>query len=515
MVVTNMAIKIPSKNTYEISNPKIRDNVIERIEVNAKSITKTYTTKEEVYSQQYDTFYDTQTYPAKIEHIYADKDDGLYKYYAILGNYVSFANERRLTEITAQFKIVKDNSALKRLYSGEEGIGYTIFGGYRYRSMVCPFNGSLIFNTNNQALENTFNVDISNPTYGEWIEDTEKQYQVPNKIEREGELHMFGSKVADLTTSLEIPYVGNINDLTFDKITIDNEEYIQVKIKNILCGADIIRMSGQTVPITDGIELSNYSGTMSGTQTQYEPSYIEISFNGDTIKIDISDKTIYVPTDDKNSKKVYSAEGSELMQTSNYLKDSSENAIETMYGGTRNQYQNGKETATLLCDINDYYDESDKLKISSKREKQEFPLENVEVSFESQIVISTIKVSIDKPYNGDIAVKVKYKGLASGYKETYIYINENETSREETFAFVNIQEVELVEAFIVLPMSFRLHDQVIPYVYGANGQDQPMSKYQNGTAKVFEVVGSNIIYDGAVWQELTLQEIYNNFTENT
>jgi hypothetical protein len=55
-------------------------------------------------------------------------------------------------------------------------------------------------------------------------------------------------------------------------------------------------------------------------------------------------------------------------------------------------------------------------------------------------------------------------------------------------------------------MSFRLHDDVIPYVFGANGQDKPMSKYQDGSPKVFEVVGSNIIYDGAVWQELTLIE---------
>jgi hypothetical protein len=33
-----------------------------------------------------------------------------------------------------------------------------------------------------------------------------------------------------------------------------------------------------------------------------------------------------------------------------------------------------------------------------------------------------------------------------------------------------------------------------------------MSQYQDGTPKVFEVVGSNMIYDGAVWQELNLIE---------
>jgi hypothetical protein len=44
-------------------------------------------------------------------------------------------------------------------------------------------------------------------------------------------------------------------------------------------------------------------------------------------------------------------------------------------------------------------------------------------------------------------------------------------------------------------------------VYGANGQDRPMSLYQNGSPKVFKVLGTNIFYDGAVWQELSLQEL--------
>ena len=56
-------------------------------------------------------------------------------------------------------------------------------------------------------------------------------------------------------------------------------------------------------------------------------------------------------------------------------------------------------------------------------------------------------------------------------------------------------------------MSFNEYDQVIPMVYGADGQDRPMSTYQDGSPKVFQVLGSNIYYDGAVWQELSLQEV--------
>lgn len=56
-------------------------------------------------------------------------------------------------------------------------------------------------------------------------------------------------------------------------------------------------------------------------------------------------------------------------------------------------------------------------------------------------------------------------------------------------------------------MTFELHDKVIPMVYGSDGQDHPMSLYQDGSPKVFQVVGTKIFYDGAVWQELSLQEI--------
>lgn len=55
-------------------------------------------------------------------------------------------------------------------------------------------------------------------------------------------------------------------------------------------------------------------------------------------------------------------------------------------------------------------------------------------------------------------------------------------------------------------MMFDIGDEVIPYVYTANGVDVPMSIDKAGNAKVFRVVGTKPYYDGAVWQELTLQE---------
>lgn len=57
---------------------------------------------------------------------------------------------------------------------------------------------------------------------------------------------------------------------------------------------------------------------------------------------------------------------------------------------------------------------------------------------------------------------------------------------------------------------FEIGYEVIPMIYGADGEDTPMSMYRDGTPKIFRVVGSKFIYDGAVWQEIILQEKHKN-----
>ena len=55
-------------------------------------------------------------------------------------------------------------------------------------------------------------------------------------------------------------------------------------------------------------------------------------------------------------------------------------------------------------------------------------------------------------------------------------------------------------------MAFNLYDEVVPYVFGANNQDIPLSTYIDGTPKHFTVQKSKLLYDGCTWQELTLLE---------
>lgn len=57
-----------------------------------------------------------------------------------------------------------------------------------------------------------------------------------------------------------------------------------------------------------------------------------------------------------------------------------------------------------------------------------------------------------------------------------------------------------------LPMLFKIGDLVIPYVPISNGRTEPISIRQDGNAKIFQVTQVRPYFDGACWQEITLQE---------
>lgn len=55
-------------------------------------------------------------------------------------------------------------------------------------------------------------------------------------------------------------------------------------------------------------------------------------------------------------------------------------------------------------------------------------------------------------------------------------------------------------------MLFAIYDEVVPTIKNEYGKDVPLSLNSNDEAKTFLVLGTRVFYDGAVWQELSLQE---------
>ena len=303
---------------------------------------------------------------------------------------------------------------------------------------------------------------------------------------------------------IELPKVGNgsIGDLYIGLNVIDetninvqpyNNDFYKIE-GNVLIGVEYEFASGiTTVPNLASPEPI----TINGKKVSYNINEIEFTIYGNKIGIDLTDKTVYI--NGKTQKKVHSVDGNELMQTSNYLLDNDKNAIETMYGETRKEYERGKETATIRCSIGDYFSHIN-AKVVSYTE------------LNSQSVSFVLDVGNEKFAEHISDLEIISNGVKGGISD---YDGQTVSGAFWSSQIVPYLQTGNIEIYIkeisidnsTSEMAFKMYDQVIPMVYGADGKDRPMSLYQDGSPKVFQVLGSKIYYDGAVWQELSLQEV--------
>ena len=259
---------------------------------------------------------------------------------------------------------------------------------------------------------------------------------------------------------------------------------------NVICGVRVVKMGGNG---------GNSPIALAGTYEEYVPEQIEITIYGNTIGINLTDGSVTYGSGNKP----YSLSRNELLQDNGKVGETL--LTEHLANNVLNQYAKGKETATLLCSISNYFDENGNLSINDKG----FALINLPLSitFYQTSDGGEIEVSTDGiAYGYHLLVTVQYT-TTDGFVGTYVFdFDDGAGTIVKRFEGVTIQDAKIVQQKKFETMLFSLHDEVIPMIFGADGQDKPMSSYQDGTEKVFEVVGTNIIYDGAVWQELYLQE---------
>ena len=416
-----MAIIIPSRNIYDKNHNKIRDNVIDNIEIDGTEVVP-------------DNHYDEVVHNEKIETINSINDD-IQTNSDLVGENVGYVGETiyrikyryvdlqsaHIINHNVTIPILKENSYISEVLTGknkEEKPNINVTVHYDY--IEYPISGSLVFssktNTSTGALSLT-NKSLSFDRSGENTVENSGVGTVPTSFSHTF-TYIFGTG-NDVTKTL---YVEDKSNLTSKDIFIKDNDNFYFNLSFLTTAKfQYLQYVNQ---INGYINDGNHTVAVGGKATEYIPKQVDITFYGNTIGIDLVDKTVKIGSGNHP----FSIGGSnELLQTSNYLNAVDCKAIDTDYDNTLTEYSNGKETATLLCSISDYYDESD---------------------------------------NKVIAI-------------------DNSTNK----------------------MCFRMYDIVEPYVFGADGQDKPLSKNKDGSPKQFQVLGAKPIYDGAVWQELTIQEV--------
>lgn len=483
-----MAIIIPSKNIYEVQNPKVRDNVIERIEVNATEV---------VPNNEYETpVYNTNQTINQV-NANSDIDENLSaptnatsgggataKILSVA--YVAY-NDKKTYDFTVDIPILQSNKYISNLILGKDkdgnpNIKYALYGKEETGTATGSWR-------------------IISSAIGFTVTKGDITYSTPTAISGEGALEIKKELVlmedtytpsitAKANTTLED--IGTLADISYPtKIEKDGKEYYRIS-GSIMCGV-------RTVGIKGAIGWNSASGTagpttisLSGNYVRYVPTSIEITIYGNTIGIDLTDKTVYI--NGETAKKVHSVDGNELMQTTNYwYKKETITEYNSYKTETPNQY------AVTLSNPYDY-DVTVEYRVQTLSKKVTIPKGETVVTFSESyapvikdVYYTILKNSIENEFFKTQQEYARGKETATIRCSIADYYDE---SGNKVIAIDNSTK----------KMFFEEGDQVIPMVYGADGQDHAMSLYKEGNKKVFNVLGSKIFYNGAVWQEISLQE---------
>lgn len=511
-----MAIIIPSKKTYERQNPKVRDNVIERIEVGAKVVSTSaeYETQVEEKNATEKQVVVSKSVTNRAEGNTINRTTNETGKVLLVANTYFELHEAVIQEL--KVKKNKNNKYIKKVFTGNKedgtdwvGISLTLEKTvYNYTTTYSPYEDKVYhsFEGYTKFAEPVRNFSFEYSFYNEKKSyDTQNNQYLVRTISDDNfskgayyaKTQVFGRMynwVTDYNAVSE--FEGNYNMLSYEFDDTDEEYYIFKNIK-FCCEATIANV-GNWIESTSSILQSNNRYPLIGLLSKIVPLSMSVTIYGDTIGIDLTDNTVYIPEADKTSKKVQSIDGNELMQTSNYWAETGENAIERAFSATQQEYANGKETATLRCSIGEYYGDKE----FSVRFGSELS------SYEDTAVYELFVSGDQKLAEGDIVYFKNHAVVITEVDEDYYAV----VGRKDILSMYKWQSVVAKQLKIStkekgVPMLFSEYDQVIPMKLGADGKDHPMSVYRDGTPKVFNVLSVHPYFDGAVWQELELQEI--------
>ena len=471
-----MDIIIPSKYIYESDNPKVRDNVYKRVDINAQKGIADNRFDITVFSQTEETTHhlnnlDKAQWQETLGYNYVSGSvTGIISKWAsaLVGARGVYLNrtfnidKRKNNSYISFLKVLSENSL--------DGVGF---------SLQCR----KYYGTGVATVRNGANPAVKSKTI---------KYSLP---ENESPLVTLSLDNVSVSQSIDVPDSFYIASATVD---IDDNKDVRISVTDL---GNILQVEIEHILICYESYWGTYSyqGTAIGSVTnfdydinitaeRYEPFSMEVSFQGNTIGINFEKETITVG--EQLSKNALSISGNELIQsgnvleydvpynrtsyssseviewgeypnpvrlsfrinntTYNYSYDTNKAIIDTRgypfelislttyfyisdwYENILNQYKNGKETATLTCSMSQYKNTNGEVVIDANAynlvdfqyfHSKNAPFEITTGSFilKSQSAISG--VNTDFRYNGELQDAILRDGR--------IYINNQFASDEE------------------------------------------------------------------------------------
>lgn len=428
-----MPISIPSKNIYHKKNEKIKDNIISSVSILGSNATIGIS-DEQVYNNSFPITEEEKNSFEFTENYVSEK-------YAKYGNMQPFGEELAWgyifsgyvlhKQVEIKIKIPKEQFNLKiidlnKVLNGE-GISYSVYGNVYSSIATANVNIEIKLDSLFQAEFKKADFDFSSVKENE----NERELIAENVLFNDygGQTTETLSAIGPVqnsshTLKIVSPIFKNPTDFSNINIFFNKDTNEYEFTLNIMC--DVAKATFKKKEKLKDVAFVNNTFTMESQVDDFEVyigNRIDISINGHVYTVNLkSDNKTY-----GSGNKPFELDTGGFLQTTSYYEKRENVITKKIANSILNSYSLGKETATIRCSINNYYDYD----------------------------------------SGDKIISV-----------------DNSTGK----------------------MSFEIYDEVIPMIYGADGKDRPMSLYQDGSPKVFNVLGSKIYYDGAVWQELSLQE---------
>lgn len=512
-----MAIVIPSKHIYGSPQvAKVRDNVIERVEINTVKVFPTYSENEKVYGTTIDNAENKKyKYNTTI-----DKDLKAATYGSEQGSvglreycvaYIKI-DEKQAVDVEIYIPVVFDNKYIENISTGTDSdnlpkIGCRVVGKKIIGQATANWSCSVNSNSNTITVtEGTISYESSTETtLGEEISFLEEySFTMPAL-----------SYPIDQTAMVTLTKWGNQSTARAEKVTIDSKEYYKISL-TLMAGyrKTALGYSDELSTVDDGFTILSKVPLVGGYET-YIPQTLEISFNGRTTGIDFKEETLYI--NGLTSKKVFAVDSNELMQTTNYRDNVVEWEMqenidykETVNSGGVSPLSlepmagiGGGNTTTIAFLTENAINAKKTINYMLSGVKYSITLNAGVESYtiSGLAIITSITAVLESRVNTIIEMYSKTQNEYKNGKETI-------TLRCSISEYYNEQDKLTISAKdTAFPMCFNLYDEVMPMVLGLNGKEKPMSVSQDGTPKKFKVLSVRPFYDGAVWQELLLQEI--------
>lgn len=432
-----MAIKIPSANIYQKENNKIVTNSIKKVFSTTKSSYNEEKLRTNVYSLE--TNLNEQSVYSEQNSKRAYYDYRASSYGGTVGGskyYFAISSTEVLTKSVKipRFGLKKyfKNGKIQKIYTGVKddkstniyvNITYDVEEEDAEQKITSKSNYWSTTTEQKELTEN--NADFGAVSYNKVSQGTTIN-EVPTTLFDRTSAFLCLENIATVDSASADSSIRMYvkDDIADEEIITWNRDTLEYEFKDFYVAVYFQTLTMSAVYESIGVTavVPPKELTLKGKRTTYKPKKMEINIYGDTYEIKFRDEKISVGTGEPS----ITMDGNELFQSSSFVKEDTgdKNAVNYFFEKIVDNYEEGKETATIRCSISNYYDE-----------------------------------------NGKKAIN----------------INSNK-------------------------LSFDIGDEVIPFVYNENGVDIPMSKYSDGSPKKFIVCKLKYIYDGAVWQELTLRE---------